>query len=113
MALGIRALAEELREIAFGSITGSYQAVGSATGAPARIVEIFNGMDEDLYLSLDGTTNHFRLFAGSGLVLDLCANQNFDKGMFLAEQTTFYVKEANTPSSGSLAISVIYAKGDT
>lgn len=112
MVYGTQAFFEELREIAFGDITSSYQAVGTATTVPVRILAIQSSMDTDMYISFDGTTDQLRVFAGSGKVFDLMANKVTEDGLFLPKGTTFYVKEATPPSSGVLAIEVAAAVRD-
>lgn len=102
---------ETLREIAFGSITANYQAIGSATNNPIRIVRMGNGTDKDVYVSLDGTTNHIRLSANSFFLPDLSANKIRDDGLFLAIGTYFYVKHAGVaPGSGNVWFECIYAE---
>ena len=111
MAYGKRVAFEPIREIAFGSITGTYQAVGTGLADNARLIRIVNQMDTQMYISIDGTTDHIRLPAGGFLLLDLSANKIRDDGLFLAVGTIFYVKQVSAPSTGSLWIEVLYAEG--
>ena len=111
MAYGTRAVFEPIREIAFGSITGSYQPVGSGTMDHARIVRIVNNMNTQMYVSLDGVNDHIRLAANSFILLDFSSNKIRNDGLFLPVGTFFFVKQVNPPVSGSLWIEVIYAQG--
>jgi hypothetical protein len=112
MAYGTRVRFEELREAAFGVIGAAYAAVGGSTSDHTRLVSFFNSTDTDVYISLNGATNHLRIAAGSGQVLDLTTNKVRDDGLFIDEGTFFYAKRAaGAPSSGSLWIQVMYADG--
>jgi hypothetical protein len=111
MAYGTRAAFEPLREIAHGSITANYQAVGNAITDHARLVRFVNTMNTEMYISMDGSTNHIRLAAGSFFIIDFSSNKVRDDGLFLPVGTIFYVKEVTAPSSGNLWIEVLYAQG--
>lgn len=113
MKTAISATAEALREVAFGSITNAYTAVGTATTAPVRMFRIVNATDKAMYISLDGTTNQFYLTGGSFVLYDLCANRvQHGTSFVLPEGTIFYVKYAAAPTSGSLAIETIVGRGE-
>jgi len=112
MAYGTRVAFENVREIAFSSISGSYTAVGSATIDHARLVRIVNQTDAQIYVSLDGINNHIRMAANSFFLMDMTTNKVSDDGFFLHSGTTFYVKQVSAgPSSGALWIEVLYAQG--
>ena len=112
MAYGTRVRFEAIREAAFGTIGAAYSAVGSATGDHTRLAAIFNSTDADVYIPLDGVTNHLRIASGSGQIFDLTTNKVRDDGLFIAQGTTFYVKRAaGAPSSGLVWIEVLYADG--
>lgn len=109
MAYPKRLLFEAIREVAFGAITANYAAVGAAIASPARLVRLTNDTDQDLYFSIDGTTNHMRLPPYSFLLLDLTANKVRDEGAFIAQGTIFYIKHTGAaPGSGNAWIEVIY-----
>jgi len=112
MAFGTRVRFEELREVAFGGIGAAYAAVGGSTSDHTRLVAFYNATDKDVYISLNGVTNHLRIASGSGQVLDLTANKVRDDGLFVDLGTVFYVKRASgAPTSGTLWIQVMYANG--
>lgn len=111
MAYGTRAAYEPIRELAFGSITASYQAVGNAISDHARIVRFVNTMDKAIYISLDGTTNEDIVPANGYVLYDFSTNRIRDDGLFLPLGTTFYAKQVAAPASGSLYIVVIHAQG--
>ncbi len=108
MSLAIRILAEPVRSLAFGSISGTYAGIGASFNHPIRIIFIQNLTDETLMFSLNGVDDHFPLPANGFLLLDVTANKTLMQGAFLAEGTRVYVKEVGTPSTGSVYVSVFY-----
>lgn len=112
MAFGTRAEFDAVREIAFGSISGSYTAIGSSLTDHARIVILSNSTNAEVYISVDGTTNNFRLAANSFKLIDFATNKIRDDGLFVPIGTTFYVKQVSgAPGSGAVWIEVISATG--
>jgi hypothetical protein len=112
MAYGSRVGVEALRTVAFGSVTASYVAVGSATAESIRLVAFNNATNQSLLISLDGSTDHFRVVGNGFKLLDLTANKTNDEGLFIAKETKFYLKhEGTAPTSGNFWIEAIYAAG--
>lgn len=104
---------DTLRSLAFGSISGTYAAVGTALTVQARIVCITNKTQGDMIFSTDNTNASGQLIvpAGSFKLFDLTANliPGKDDSFVLAEGTQFYVKQVTAPTSGSVYIEVVYA----
>jgi len=112
MANGIRVQFDAIREIAAASILASYTAVGSATDDNARLIRLVNDTDADVYVSIDGTTNHLRIKANSFLLLDMMSNRTAHSTLFLAKGVTFSVKRVSgAPTSGVFFIEVMSAAG--
>lgn len=112
MAYGTRAKFDAVRELAFGSISGTYAAVGTALTDHARLVRFVNATDAQLYISLDGVTDQIRMAANSFFILDFSANKIRDDGLFLPIGTIFYTKQVSgAPSTGSLWIEVVSGAG--
>jgi len=112
MAYGRVAKFEELKSLAFGSITGAYAAVGTATTDYTRIVTFTNTTNQAVYISLDGTTNQLYLPSGVIKVIDISANKVRDDGLFIPKGTVFYTKHTGSaPTSGAVYIEVLYAGG--
>lgn len=110
MAYGTRCGFEALRTLAFGSIGASYAAVGTATTGHIRVVTFVNSTDQDVLISLDGVTDHLRLYTGSFQLFDLTTNKVKDDGFFIPVGTTFYAKRAaGAPTLGNVWIEVISA----
>lgn len=112
MAFGTRVGVEALRSVAFGSVTSSYAALGAATTDYVRLVSFNNSTNQDIFVSLDGVTDHFRVVSNGFKLLDLTSNKVRDDGLFLAKGTIFYVKDGGTgPTSGNFWIEAVYAQG--
>lgn len=112
MAFGTKVRFEAVRELAFGGITGTYAAVGTALTDHARLVTITNSTDVEMYISLNGTTDHLRLASNSFKLYDFSANKIRDDGLFVPVGTIFYVRDvAAAAASGAVWIEVMYATG--
>ena len=102
---------EALRSLAFGSISGSYTAVGAGFANATRLICITNNTEGDMFFSIDGTTDHLYVPAGSFKLFDLSANRrnvNQDDCV-LPVGTVVYVKQDTAPVSGSVYVEVLYA----
>lgn len=112
MAYGTRAHFDAVREVAFGSISGTYAAVGSALTDHARIIRFVNSTNAEVYISADGATNNLRLAAGSFALFDFSTNKIQDDGLFVSIGTQFYVKQVSgAPGSGAVWVEVINGTG--
>lgn len=105
---------DTLRSLAFGSISGSYAAVGSALTVNPRIMCITNKTQGDMIFSTDSTNASGQLFvpAGTFKLFDLTSNMApiKDDSFVIAVGTQFYVKQVTAPVSGSVYIEFIYAE---
>jgi len=112
MSFTTRARFDAIRSVAFGSITGSYVALGSPLTYPARIICFTNTTDEDVLLSTDGSTDQILVPAGSFKLFDITTNHRpFNQDDFcVSANTQFYVKYAAAPSKGAVYIEVIYVQ---
>lgn len=99
---GVRLKPEEVREIAFGSLTGSFVQLGGAILRPLNEVTLMNETNAAVYVSLDGVTNHFRISPGTARTLDIKAND----GIFEVGQA-FYVKYATAPTGPANSVFAI------
>lgn len=112
MAYGTRVQFEAVREIAFGDVSASYAAVGSPLNNHIRLITFTNGMDQDLYVSFDGTTDHLRIASNSFKLLDLSTNKVRNDGLFISIGTQIYVKEVSASvTSGDFWVEACYAEG--
>ncbi len=112
MAYGTRVTFDAVRELAFGSVSGTFTAVGTPLGDFVRLIDFNNGMDQDLYISFDGVTDHLRMSMNSFKLFDISANKIRDDGLFLAIGTQIYVREVSASvASGDFWLEVMYADG--
>lgn len=109
MAYGTRAGFEPLRSVAFGSLTGTYAPLGSIFSGHVRIATFNNSTNQDVLFSLDGTTDHIRIVAGTSRVFEFATNRISEDGFFLPEGTQIYVKYATSPSSGAAWVETVNA----
>lgn len=105
---------DTLRSLAFGSISGTYAAVGTALTVEPRIMCITNKTAGDMIFSIDNTnaSGNFFVPAGSFKLFDLTANMvpEKDDSFVIAKGTTFYVKQVTAPVSGAVYLEFIYAQ---
>ena len=111
MAYGTRIAFDAVREAAFGSITGSYTPIGAPLAKHARIAYFGNSTDGAVYVSLDGVTNHMLLAGNSFQLFDFAANLIRDDGLFVAQETQFYIKSAAVLTKGEIYIEIITGIG--
>lgn len=105
--LAVRLLAEPLRSLAFGSISGTYAGIGPVLANPCRIIHFTNNTDVLLTFSFDGVDDHFVIPSGSFLLLDITTNRTFTGGaMHISQGQRFYVK--GSPGAGAVYLSVFY-----
>lgn len=106
---------DTLRTVAFGSITGSYTALGSATTNRWHAFRIVNNTDKDMLFSLDGTHDQLFVPAASFLLYDLSSDYpafNSNSVMVFPIGTQFYVKYSAAPSTGAVYIEGLYPRGE-
>jgi hypothetical protein len=106
-----RAAMDPLRTIAFGSLTGAYQAMGAAQSYQARIICFTNTTDKDVVFSMDGTTDQIIVPAGGFKLFDITTNHrpvNQDDFSF-GIGTQWYVKYLVAPSLGSVYLEILHA----
>lgn len=102
---------EDLRSLAFGSISGTYAGVGTKISNPARAILVNNATDVLMIFSIDGVNDHFVLPASTSLVLDIQANKSNIEGFYMAKGDRLYVKDNSAAaSSGAVYFSVIYGR---
>lgn len=104
--------ADVLRSLAFGSISGTYTAIGPAFDHPMRIVKVSNKTNTDMIISFDGVNDHDYITAGTSEEYDVAANQVGNAGWFFRVGTTVYVKQVLAPGSGAVYVTALYGKGE-
>lgn len=103
---------DTLRSLAFGSISGTYAAVGTPLSVEGRIVCFTNRTLGDMIFSDDSTNASGQIIvpAGSFKLYDMTANlvPGKDDSFVIAKGTQFYVKQVAAPTSGSVYIEIVY-----
>lgn len=108
MSYPLKLKAEAIREVAAASIAATLTAVGGPTQHPGRLVRMVNTTDKDVYVSLNGIDNNFRIPTNSFLLLDISTNQTTKENFFIPEGQVFYVAYIGVaPISGSFWIEYI------
>lgn len=105
---------DALRTVAFGSITGSYTALGTPTTKNMRLVKIVNTTDADMLVSFDGTTDNDIIPAGGFALYDFATNAPATASsswFVLAIATQIYVKYSTAPTLGAVWVVGIYSTG--
>jgi hypothetical protein len=104
---------DTLRSLAFGSISGTYAALGAAFTQEVRIICFTNKTQGDMILSTDNTNADGQIFvpAGAFKLYDLTANlvPGKDDNFVIAKGTQFYVKQVTAPVAGAVYIEGVYA----
>jgi len=99
---------EAARSLASGSIGASYSAIGTVFTDPIRMLYIVNLTDAALWFSLDETIDGFVIADNGYLILDVAANEATNRGFFIGENQTVYVKRLGVPTTGSVYVSAFY-----
>jgi hypothetical protein len=111
MSFGTRVEFNPLGTVAFGSITGSYTALGAPMPGHARIIRIANDTNQDVLISADGVTDHLRVSSNGFILFDFSTNRIQNDGLFVQMGEQFYVKYVSAPNTGAVWIEVITATG--
>jgi len=105
---------DTIRSIAFGSISGTYAALGTPLDVNGRIICFTNRTQGDVIISTDSTNADGQILvpANSFKLYDFTANlvSGKDDSFVLAVGTQFYVKQLAAPVSGSVYIEIIYGE---
>lgn len=102
---------DTIRSIAFGSISGSYAAVGAAFALPVRLIMFLNNTNGDVFLSTNGVDNMLFLPADSFQLFDMNTNRtNQDQYWVLPAGTQIYVKQSSAPTSGAVYVECLHAQ---
>lgn len=109
MSKAIRLQGEEVRYLAFGSITGTYTGIGTEMIKPIRMLIFQNLTDVAVMLSLDGIVDWMPLAANGYIILDITSNKTIDTGFFMGEGQRLYVRHIGVaPSAYGVYVSTIY-----
>lgn len=99
-------LPEIVRSVAFGSITTSYADLGSALSNPLVMLTLKNTSDKTLFVTENGSDDHYELPAGATESLDFQANATGNLQLRKAAGIQFQVKGVlgDLPTSGKIIL---------
>lgn len=104
---------DALRTVGFGSITGSYVALGSSFAHPMRIIRIVNNTDADMLFSFDASTDNIIVPAYNFVLYDVTTNREENIIYFVfAVGTQIFIKYVSAPSVGTVYIECLYGQGE-
>jgi hypothetical protein len=102
---------DPIRNLAFGSISGTFAAVGTPLTQPVRLITFVNATDGDMFFSDDGISDKLFLPAGSFKLFDITTNRlTIDTIWAFAVNTQFYVRQSTVPSKGSVYIECLWGE---
>ena len=106
-----RILPEDLRSVAFGVIGVGYTPVGVPLLFPSVLMTFTNATDEGVIFSFDGVNDHIFINDGITGTFNFSSNKVNERGLFIANNTTIYVKQGSggAPTSGAVYVSSFYA----
>jgi len=104
-------LFDTLREAAFGTIGAAYVILGTVFSRDVAYLDVYNGTNQDIRLSDDGTRDVKYLSSGTSWVWDISTDGHGDKKMLFKRGSALYQKRggAVSPTSGSLFLTVVFA----
>ena len=110
MSFAVALSFDKLRSLAFGSISGTYAAVGAKVAFAARMFRLINNTDGDMLFSDDGTNDKLFCPANSFVLYDVTANrQSANNVLSLPAGIQFYVKQSTAPTKGAVYVEILYA----
>lgn len=102
---------DNLRSLAFGSISGTYAAVGVPFLHPVRLICLTNTTDGDMLFSDDGVNDKLFIPAGGFKLFDLTTNRfNGAQYWVLPIHTQLYVKQSTAPTLGAVYIECLWGQ---
>jgi hypothetical protein len=110
MALGVSWRAEALRSLDFGSISGTYAALGTAFENSITMLYIVNTTDALLTFTYNTSEDKWVVPASTSLILDIGCNKSTHANIqSVPLGSIIYVK--GSPSVGTVYLSAFYANG--
>lgn len=102
----------ELKEFDSASLTAAFQTFGTALSNPAYHLEIDNTSDVDVYISIDGSNNTWRIAAGAILPIPSYQRHNTlnEASYVLKSGTQLQIKQVTAAGTGFI-IANIYTAG--
>ncbi len=112
MAISNVARFDAYRILAFGSLSGTFAALGSPLDHVTRILKLVNTTDTDVIVSFDGTTLNDYVPALGFVLYDISSNAGSDGQFSLQKGTQIYVRQVTAPTKGNVVAVCVYARGE-
>lgn len=95
-----------LRSVAFGSISASYSNLGASVDQSLATLKVKNYTDKTIFISEDGTNDHYRLASGEIESIDCQANARAGDVSLKEAGIQFSVRgvSGDLPSSGAVVL---------
>lgn len=102
----------DVKVFSAAALTGLYQAFDTVMLYPCYECTIINESDADVYISVNGTDDSFRVGAGKTLRMQgLNRNKTINKGEYLFEAgTQLYIKHNIGPGSGFIVANLLMTR---
>jgi hypothetical protein len=102
---------ENLRSLAFGSISGSYTGVGLPFTNAVRMIKVANTTDANILISFNGIDDMDILPAQTAQIYDIGSNKSDQAGNLeqSAGERVYIKQESSAPTSGTVYVAVMYA----
>lgn len=92
----------ELKEFDTSTLSDSFQDFGMALSNPAIHAEFINTSTVDVYVSIDGSTNTFRIPAEKSVPIPSSPRNNNDGSFVFTKGTQLQVKQVDDAAAGTL-----------
>lgn len=123
MAYSQIAVPDKLRSVAFGSISETYTALGTAFAYAMRISKVNNATDGDMFIAVtngatpasDGSDDNFFMPANSFDLFDVTTNAVIQQPSVFVWPigTRFWVRQSTAPTEKGVYLSTIYGRSET
>lgn len=102
-----------LRTLPFGSITNTYQVLGTPLNRRWRQWKVTNSTNGDMFISFDGVNDNMFVPANSFTLYDIGTNANQDaaEGLTMSIGTQYFVRYSTAPTSGGVYLEGVYQQG--
>ena len=115
-----RATFDQIRVIALGSITNSYQLLTTSGGQgpflhAVRLLHFVNNTNGDMMVSFDGVTDNVIITATTGVIYDVTSDEDSNESLRYQTGTKVYVKYLSAPSEpsdGGFYLALMYGVGE-
>ena len=106
MNYGSRITPEPLRTFDSATLSGTYQAIGSAVAHVGCLAKIVNNSTVGITISWNGSTDHDFIPANSFALYDITTNAGGALALYIPIGTTFYAK--GSAGVGNIYLIVLY-----